>query len=281
MTKYINRNIVGYDQFLADYVAVTQYRIPNLERVLEEHAMETLRSVTPEQFPATNIPPFMKTYGGKKKREFTFVYQWNESTERFDMQYTGFALTANEVEFFDTKFTRWEGLEADYRKQAKKGHTINFEDLKYDVFKRLAGKSSAPEHGKMCKVWLRDTESKSGSRCWFSFVFLLEDNEPVIRYEGYVVLELAAYKVTDVRFERWAEFEAYAKNLIKPEHMFNFEELKAELAQACPVNPASSYSKNVWVGGDKTVSRRGYRFWFEFENEDGTPRIRYTRYSFS
>jgi len=281
MTRYINRTIVGYDQFLADYVAITHYRTPNLEQVLAEHAMEYLRSVTPDKFPTTHIPPLIKTYGGKKKQEFSFVYQWNESIEQFDIQYTGFATAVNEVEFFDTKFERWSELEADYMKLAKKGHTINFEDLKYDVFKRLGGKSGTPEHGKMSKVWMKDTDSKNGSRCWFRVVFLLEDGTPVIRYEGYAALELKAYDVVAVRFERWAEFEAYAKNLIQPEHMFNFDELKAELAKACPVNQVSGYSQNVWVGGNKTVARKGYRFWFEFSNEDGTPRIRYTRYSFS
>jgi len=285
MTKYINPTITGYDQFLADFVVMPHYRIPNLEKMLEEHAMETLRTITPDKFATTSIPPFLKTYSGKKQqREFTFVFQWNESTERFDIQYTGFAIETTgleTVEFFDTKFERWTELETEYWKLAKKGHAISFDDLKYDVFKGLCGKGNAPEHGKVYKRWMQDTESKSGSRCWFRFVFLVEDNAPVIRYEAHGMLELKAYNVADVRFERWAEFEAYAKNLIKPEHMFNFEELKAELAQACPVNQASGYSQNVWAGGDKTVSRRGYRFWFEFSNEDGTPRIRYTRYSFS
>lgn len=281
MTRYINRTVVGYDQFLTDYVAVTHYRTPNLERVLEEHAMEHLRSIRPEQFPTTHIPPFTRIYGKRERREFTFVFQWNESTERFDIQYTGFALEGGEVEFFDTKFERWDALETDYQKQAKKGHAINFDDLKYDVFKRLAGKNGNPEHGKMCKVWLQEANSKSGSRCWFRFLFLMEDNAPVIRYEGYGVLELKAYAVADIRFERWSEFEAYAKNLLKPEHIFNFDELKEGLAKHCPINAESSYSLNIWAGGDKTISRRGYRFWFECTNEDGTPRIRYTRYSFS
>ena len=135
--------------------------------------------------------------------------------------------------------------------------------------------------GKMSKIWMNDTDSKSGSRCWFRVVFLLEDKTPVVRYEGYGVLEVKAYDVAEVRFERWEEFEAYAKNFIQPEHMFNFDEIKAELAQICSANKESGYSKNVWVGGNKTVTRRGYRFWFDFSNEDDTPRIRYTRYSFS
>jgi len=284
MTRYINRTIAGYDQFLVDYVAVTQYRVPNLEKVLEEHAMETLRSVTPDRFPATHIPPFLKAYGGKKKREFAFVYQWNESTERFDIQYTGFALAedaAYAVEFFDTKFEGWTELEADYKKLAKKGHTLNFEDLRYEVFRRLCGRGGTLEHGKTSRVWLKDTDSKNGFQCWFRVVFLMEDATPVIRYETYGVLEVKAYDVTAVRFERWAEFEAYVKNFVKPEHMLNFDEVKAELAQLCAANKESSYSQNVWVGGDKTVSRRGYRFWFEFSNEDDAPRIRYTRYTYS
>lgn len=281
MTKYINRTIARYDQFLADYVSITHYRIPNLERALEDHAMECLYSVRPEQFPTTHIPPFLKTYGDKKKREFTFAFQWNESTERFDVQYTGFSAAANEVEFFDTKFERWSELEADYQKLAKKGRTINFEELKYHIFKRFCGKSGTPEHGQVYKLWLKDVDSKNGSRCWFRIVFVLEDKVSVIRYEAYGVLETKSYDVSEIRFERWPEFEAYAKNLIKPEHMFNFDEIKAELAQVCAANKESSYSKNIWAGGHITISRRGYRFWFDFSNEDDTPRIRYTSYSYS
>ena len=281
MTKYINRVIKGYDQFLADYVAIPHQRIPNLERVLEEYAMEHLHALTPDKFCTSHIPPFIKTYGGKTKREFTFVFEWNESTERFDIQYTGFAAAASEVEFFDTKFERWSELEAAYTKLAKKGHSINFEELKYDVFKRLCGKGGAPEHGKVSKVWLNGANSKSGFYCWFRVAFLFEDKTPVIRYETHGEIEVKAFDVADVRFERWAEFEAYAKNVIKPGHMFNFDEVRAELAKECAANKESGYARNVWVGGNKTLNRKGYRFWFDFSNEDGTPRIRYTRYSHS
>ena len=282
MTRYINRTIAGHDQFLVDYVAITDYRPPNLEQVLIEHAMDYLRSIALDKFPTFHLPPFKKIYGGKKQREFTFVFTWNESAEWFDAKYTGYTVVAiGEVEYFTTKFDRWTEFEAEYTKLAKRDHTLNFEELKYDVFRHLCGRGKTPEHGKTHKVWLKEADSKSGSRTWFRVVFLLEDNAPVIRYEAHQALELKAYDVAEIRFERWMEFEAYAKNLIKPEHMFNFDEIKAELARECAANKASGYARNVWIGGDKTISRRGYRFWFDFSNEDGTPRIRYTRYSFS
>ena len=283
MTRYINRAIADYDQFLADYVAITNYRIPSLERVLEDHAMEHLHTLTPDKFATTHIPPLLKTYGGKTKREFRFVFTWNESTERFDIQYTGFSAGAGavEIDFFDTKFERWTELEADYTKLAKKGHSRNFEELRYDVFKRLCGKGGTAEHGKATKVWLNAADSKNGFRCWFHVVFLLEDNAPIIRYDTHEVQEVKAFAVADVRFERWPEFEAYVKNVVRPEHMPNFDEVKAELAKECAAAAGDAYTQNVWFGGDKTVNRRGYRFWFDFSNEDGTPRIRYTNYSFS
>jgi len=281
MTRYINPVITGYDQFLVDYVAIIHNRDPNIDKRLVEHGMEHLHSLTPEHFSTAHIPPFTETYEGKQTREFAFVFQWNESTERFDILYSGFAVATRSAEFFETRFDRWPQLEADYAQLAKKGHTINFEDLKFEVFKRLCERNGTPEQGQIHKIWLRDADSKSGSRCWFRVSFFVEDDTPVIRYETYGVLELQPYSISDVRFERWLEFEAYAKNLIKPEFQFNFEELKAELIKACPTGADSSYSQSIWVGGDRTIFRRGYRFWFNFTNEDGIPKIRYTNYSFS
>ena len=282
MSRYISKTIRGHDEFVADYVAITNYRVPNLDQTLIDHAMGHLSAVTPDKFPDTHIPAFRRVYGKRQRRDFVFDYRWNESADQYDVHYTGFEeLTKDSgIEFHDVKFERWEVFAADYEKLAKPEHTTQVDDLRYDIFKGLCGKGGTPEHGKVHKVWLKDTESKSGARCWFNMAFVMEDNTPVIRYEGHGALELQAYDVAAVRFDRWVEFEETYKKLVKPGFHINFEEQKADFAKECAANKESSHKRQLWVGNNATVSRRAYRFWFHFNNEDGTPVVQYSNYSF-
>jgi len=283
MSRYISKTIKGHDEFVAHYVAITNYRVPNLDEALIDHAMSSLSTTTPDKFPDTHIPAFRRTYGQRRRREFSFEYHWSESTEQYDIRYKGFEdLTKDEgIEFHDVKFERWEVFAADYEKLAKPEHTTTVDDLRYTVFKELCGRGSVPEHGRVHKVWLKDTDSKNGSRCWFRITFVMDDKEPVIRYEGCGVLDLKGYDVAAVRFERWAEFEETYKKLVKPAFHINFEEQKEAFAKECAANKESGHRRQLWVGRNVTVSRRAYRFWFYFSNEDGVPVVQYSNYGFS
>jgi hypothetical protein len=282
MSRYINKTIKGYNEFVANYVAITNYRVPNLDEALTDHAMGYLSTVAPDKFPDTHIPAFRRTYGKRTRREFAFDYRWNESAEQYDIHYRGFEeLTKDEgLEFHEVKFERWEVFAADYENLAKPEHTSQVDDLRYIVLKELCGKGGAPEHGRVHKVWLKATDSKNGSRCWFNMAFVMEDKAPVIRYEGCGALELKAYDVAAVRFEGWIEFEETYKKLVKPEFHINFEEQKGGFAKECAANKESGHRRQLWVGRNATVSRRAYRFWFHFSNEDGLPMVQYSNYGF-
>jgi len=282
MTRYVSTVVADHDQFVADYAAITKYRVPNLDQPLMEHAMEYISRIAPDRFPITHIPPLIKTYGGRsKKREFAFCFSWNESTERFEIQYTGFAdVVTPTVDFFDVTFDRWSSFESDYQALAKKESAIGFEDLRQDVFKKLCGKR-IPESGTTHKVWLRENQSKKGARCWFDIGFFMEDDSPIIRYEGFGILETKAFAVSDVRFENWENFETQYTKLVNPEFAMNFEEQKEEFARECVTDAGASHKRALFVGGDKTKNRRGYKFWFLITNDAETPVVRFNNYSFS
>ena len=90
-----------------------------------------------------------------------------------------------------------------------------------------------------------------------------------------IVPQMEEYRAAQREYQ---EIRAIARVPIAPEAQHQAQEaVYAEYG----IDWAVLQEINPNIGGDKTISRRGYRFWFDFSNEDGTPTIRYTRYTFS
>ena len=274
MTSLFNQNIIGYDQFVADYQAITKYQIPDLAGRLESCVIRSIREAGgPEKAAQAEIPDVSLRFGGRIKRDYLFRFRWNEGAERFDAMYTGCReVVEDKLDFYDIEWLSWPQFEDDYRAvMGEKGGGVG--DLQYELYTRFS--RSACVDGQEERIWVSDSD---GNRHYFNFIFNEPDGKPMITYALSGKLEMKAYKLSEVHFERWGEFEEICETLLRPTGWPDFVAVKEAFAGDCVATPGESVNSSVYVERRHSFSGKAYKFWFTLSNDMGQPIVTYRNY---